>query len=140
MAGVILPGRFDSSVSLNFDGIVWLRKDIVIENVNVDYSLQIGYVDDMDMTYINGNFIGGMNGWGYWNKKRKYKISKSYLKKGKNLIAIRAIDTGGPGKFGGGMNIFNDLGDTLSIEGLWKYFPVAEIYDIKYICTAKNSM
>ena len=128
---VMLPGRFDSSVSLNFDGVVWLRKEVFIENVDVDYSLHIGYIDDMDKTYINGNFIGGMNGWGYWNKKREYKISKSLLKEGKNLIAIRAIDTGGPGRVEGVMNIFNNLGDTIPVEGVWKYYPVAEIYEDK---------
>ena len=29
------------------------------------------------------------------------------------------------------MNISNNIGDTLSIEGLWKYSPVAEIYENK---------
>ena len=85
---------FDSLVSSNFDGVVWLRKDIFIENVDVDYNLHIGYIDDMDKTYINGNFIGGLNGWGYWNKKENIKYP-NYLKEGKNTIAIRAIDTGG---------------------------------------------
>ena len=37
------------------------------------------------------------------------------------------------------MNISNDLGDTLPIEGLWKYSPVAEIYEDKiYLCTVEN--
>ena len=136
---VMLPGRFDSLVSSNFDGVVWLRKDIFIENVDVDYNLHIGYIDDMDKTYINGNFIGGLNGWGYWNKKRKYKISKLFLKEGKNTIAIRAIDTGGPGKFEGAMNISNNIGDTIHIDGLWKYRPVAEIYDDKIYKYSQNA-
>ncbi|GIR30264.1 MAG: hypothetical protein CM15mP44_5470 [Candidatus Neomarinimicrobiota bacterium] len=136
---VTLPGRFDSLVSSNFDGVVWLRKDIFIENVDVDYDLHIGYIDDMDKTYINGNFIGGLNGWGYWNKKRKYKISKSYLKEGKNTISIRAIDTGGPGRFEGVMNISNNIGDTVYIDGAWKYLPVAEIYEDKIYTYSQNS-
>ena len=135
---VMLPGRFDSLVSSNFDGVVWLRKDIFIENVDVDYNLHIGYIDDMDKTYINGNIIGGLNGWGYWNTKRKYKISKSYLKEGKNTIAIRAIDTGGPGRFEGVMNISNNIGDTVHIDGAWKYLPVAEIYEDKIYTYSQN--
>ena len=98
-------GRFDSLVSSNFDGVFWFRKDIFIDNSDVDYSLNIGYIDDMDKIYINGNYIGGLNGLGYWNQKRKYKISKSLLKQGINTIAIRAIDTGGPGRFEGKMNL-----------------------------------
>ena len=136
---VMLPGRFDSLVSSNFDGVVWLRKDIFIENVDVDYNLYIGYIDDMDKTYINGNFIGGLNGWGYWNKKRKYKISKSYLERGKNTIAIRAIDTGGPGRFEGVMNISNNIGDTVYIDGAWKYLPIAEFYEDKIYTYSQNS-
>ena len=136
---VTLPGRFDSSVSSNFDGVVWLRKDIFIENVDVDYDLHIGYIDDMDKTYINGNFIGGLNGWGYWNKKRKYKISKLFLKEGRNTIAIRAIDIGGPGRFKGVMNISNNIGDTIHIDGIWKYFPLAEIYEDKIYTYSHNS-
>ena len=128
---VMLPGRFDSLVSSNFNGVVWLRKEIFIKNIDVDYTLHIGYIDDMDKTYINGNFIGGMNGWGYWNKKRTYQISKSFLKEGKNIISIRAIDTGGPGRFEGAMNISNNIGDNINIDGLWKYSPVAEIYENK---------
>ena len=135
---IMLPGRFDSLVSSNFDGVVWLRKDIFIENVDVDYDLHIGYIDDMDKTYINGNFIGGLNGWGYWNKKRKYKISKLLLKEGKNTIAIRAIDTGGPGRFEGVMNISNNIGDTVHIDGAWKYLPVAEIYEDKIYTYSQN--
>ena len=138
---VMLPGRFDSLVSSNFDGVVWLRKDIFIEKVNVDYNLHIGYIDDMDKTYINGNFIGGLNGWGYWNKKRRYKIPKLFLKEGKNTIAIRAIDTGGPGRFEGVMNISNNIGDTVHIDGAWKYLPVAEIYEDKiYTYSQKYSI
>ena len=29
------------------------------------------------------------------------------------------------------MNISNDIGDTIPIEGLWKFSPVAEIYENK---------
>ena len=128
---VFLPGRFDSLISSNFDGVVWFRKDIFIDNSDVDYILNIGYIDDMDKTYINGNYIGGLNGWGYWNKKRKYKISKILLKQGINTIAIRAIDTGGPGRFEGKMNLTSELGTVISIEGTWKYYPLAEIYGNK---------
>ena len=55
---VTLPGRFDSLISKEFDGVVWLRKNIIIDDVTTDYSLHIGFIDDMDKTYINGKFIG----------------------------------------------------------------------------------
>ena len=129
---VTLPGRFDSLISKEFDGVVWLRKNIFIDDVTTDYSLHIGFIDDMDKTYINGKFIGGLSGWGYWNQKRQYKIPKSFLNQGKNTISIRAIDTGGPGRFEGVMQLSNELGKTISIKGSWKYRPVAEIYKNKF--------
>jgi len=127
-----LPGRFDTLKLNQFDGVVWLRKDIHIDNVNSDYNLNIGYIDDMDMTYINGNYIGGLSGYGYAHEKRRYRVPKSYLKQGKNTIAIRAIDTGGPGRFKGKMYLSNDIGATITIGGSWKYHPVAEIYENKF--------
>lgn len=126
---VTLPGRFDSVISEEFDGAVWLRKDIYIDDITTDYSLHIGFIDDMDKTYVNGNFIGGLSGHGHWNKKRQYKIPKSFLNQGKNTISIRAIDTGGPGRIEGEMKLSNEIGKSISIKGTWKYKPVAEIYE-----------
>ena len=53
-----LPGRFDNLISNQFDGAVWFRKEVIINDINSDYTLNIGYVDDMDKTYINGHYIG----------------------------------------------------------------------------------
>ena len=47
------PERFDNLLS-SFDGAVWLRKEIFIDDISDDYNLFLGYVDDMDKTYING--------------------------------------------------------------------------------------
>ena len=129
---VMLPGKFDTLKLNQFDGVIWLRKDVHIDNVNSDYYLNIGYIDDMDKTFINGNYIGGLSGYGYAHKKRLYRVPKSYLKQGKNTIAIRAIDTGGPGRFKGRMYLSNDIGEIISIRGSWKYHPVAEIYENKF--------
>jgi sialate O-acetylesterase len=137
---VILPGRFDTLISEDFDGAVWFRKEIHIDDVTSDYVLNIGYIDDMDKIYINGNYIGGLSGWGYWNQKRKYNIPKTILKHGKNSIAIRAIDTGGPGRIIGVMNLSNNYGKTISIDGLWKYYPIAEIYENKFYIYSHESI
>ena len=128
---VVLPGRFDTLVSSNFDGVILFRKQVYVDEVDTDYNLIIGYIDDMDKTYVNGNYVGGLNGLGYWNKKRQYKIPASYLKKGNNIVTIRAIDTGGPGRFEGDMKMSNGLGSNISLEGKWKYLAIAEIYENK---------
>ena len=134
-----LPGRFDNLISTQFDGAVWFRKEIIIHDTTSDYTLNIGYVDDMDKTYINGHYIGGLSGYGVWNQRREFLIQKSLLKKGKNIIAIRAIDTGGPGFFQGPMNLSNSRNEVISIEGNWKYKPIAEIYEKKFYVYDKTS-
>ena len=52
--------------------------------------------------------------------------------KGSNTIAIRAIDTGGPGAFIVPMTLSNGSGDVVSIESSWKYKTIAEIYMNKF--------
>ena len=134
-----LPGRFDNLISTQFDGAVWFRKEVIINDITADYTLNIGYVDDMDKTYINGHHVGGLSGYGVWNQRREFLIQKSLLKKGKNIIAIRAIDTGGPGFFQGPMNLSNSQNEVISLEGNWKYKPIAEIYEKKFYVYDKAS-
>ncbi len=123
-----LPGRFDQLASREFDGAVWFRKTFTIENTASDYVLNIGAIDDMDATYVNGQKIGGLAGTGFWNIPREMTIPKSLLLQGSNTIAIRAIDTGGPGVVSGPMTLSTSAGDIISIEGSWKYQLIAEIF------------
>ena len=134
-----LPGRFDNLISTQFDGAVWFRKEVIINDITSDYTLNIGYIDDMDKTYVNGHYVGGLSGYGVWNQRREFLIQKSLLKKGKNIIAIRAIDTGGPGFFQGPMNLSNSQDEVISIEGNWKYKPIAEIYEKKFYIYNKET-
>ena len=135
-----LPGRFDEFDSGELDGAIWFRKKIVIEDISSDYTLSIGAVDDMDATYVNGKKVGGLAGSGKYNIAREFFIPKSILKTGENIVAIRAIDTGGPGVFGAPMVLSNKSGATISLAGNWKYLPVAEIHSNKfYIYDINNS-
>ncbi|MEJ7684169.1 MAG: sialate O-acetylesterase [Segetibacter sp.] len=127
-----LPGRFDQLNEGEFDGAIWLRKEFIVEDITADYILKIGAIDDMDATYINGKKIGGLAGQRAANAPREMVIPKSLLVKGKNTIAIRAIDTGGPGSVSGQMTISNNSGADISIAGNWKSQVVAEIYNGKF--------
>ena len=122
---VTLPGRIDFPNEQNLDGFFWFRKTIVINDITEDYSFIMGPVDDTDAVYINGQKIGGtVNNY---SDNRSYPIAKSLLKKGENTIAIRIIDTGGPGSISGDMKLSNGK-QTISIEGDWKYLYTAELY------------
>lgn len=129
---VELPGRIDLINEQTFDGVVWLRKEFDLsEQPASDYTMSIGAIDDMDATYINGQKIGGLAGQGYWNVPRTMKVPQSLLKKGKNIIAIRVIDTGGGGSVGGPIELSNAQG-VISLEGTWRSTQIAEIYMNKF--------
>jgi sialate O-acetylesterase len=127
-----LPGRIDDIADGKVDGVIWFRKNVYIEDVDTDYTLTIGAIDDMDATYINGHKIGGFVGSGHSSTKREFTIPKSLLVSGKNTIAIRAIDVGGPGSFAGPMELTNTKGLNITLTGNWKYKLVAEIYQNQF--------
>ena len=84
-----------------FDGTVWLRNIFIIKGLNYTPdkgTLLIGSVDDIDTTYINGEYVSGLLGTGHHHTLREYNVHKSILKTGKNTIAIRVIDPGVSGE------------------------------------------
>jgi sialate O-acetylesterase len=123
-----LPGRFDNITEGEVDGAIWFRKNIFIDDISSDYTLNLGAIDDMDATFVNGHYVGGFSGSGHSGSKREFIIPKSILINGKNTIAIRAIDTGGTGSFSGDLFLTNSKGNRISLNGNWKYKLVAEIH------------
>jgi sialate O-acetylesterase len=122
----------------NFDGIVWFRKKIEIPNawVNKDLILELGPVDDMDRTYVNGKIVGKTENEGLWQKDRIYKIPKEIINDSLLTIAVRVLDNqGGGGIYGNKSKMkIHPVGDTTAIplSGEWKYLPVAEFLDGKF--------
>ncbi|KQZ17524.1 sialate O-acetylesterase [Caulobacter sp. Root1472] len=80
----------------SFDGTIWLRATIVLtaKQAKQGAVLALGPVDDLDITFVNGRQVGSTQGW---DKPRAYKIAPGVLKAGPNVVAVRAIDTGGGG-------------------------------------------
>ena len=123
-----IPGPIDLMEKESFDGAVWIRKEFEITDTSSDYLLHIGAIDDMDATYINGEKVGGLAGDGFWNVPREILVPKNLLKKGKNMVAIRIIDTGSGGSVSGPVQLKSKEGKTINLEGTWKYLIIAEIY------------
>ena len=124
------PGSFNDvfgeTVVNDFDGIVWVRKSFYLENLDDAYFLDLGLVDDMDFTYINGVFVGSSFQAESFREKR-YKIPAELLKQGKNTISIRLIDTMGPARVWSPISI-KSSNDNINLEGFWKAMPSAELY------------
>ncbi len=118
-----LPVLWEKAGLENFDGIVWFHKEISLsaEQARTDAEIQLGPIDDVDITFINGTQIGTT---GTYNAKRIYSIPASVLKAGKNLIAIQVLDTGGGGGIWGSpqeMKLVPGSGSPIRLDGLWKY-------------------
>jgi len=123
-----LPGLWEQTELGNFDGLVWFRKTIEVPEslVGKDLILSLGPIDDMDVTWVNGIRVGGLEGPGKWTIPREYKIASKVIKAGKNVIAVRALDTGGGGGFNGKpeqmvLKSAANGEDAISLAGKWRY-------------------
>ncbi|MBO9582762.1 MAG: hypothetical protein J7574_01245 [Flavobacterium sp.] len=117
-----VPSLWENQQIGNIDGIVWMRKTIVLtaEQAKKQAVLHLAKVDDEDKTYVNGVEVGTNN---LWDKKRIYEIPANVLKEGTNVIAVRITDySGGGGIYGDPEDLKIDFKDSkLPLEGLWKF-------------------
>ncbi len=112
---------------IDLDGIVWYRKEVVLDNNSVSkpFTLSLGKIDDNDDTYVNGIWVGSTKNW---SMERAYQIPAGIFKPGKNIIAVRVEDTGGGGGFYGdstSVYLKSDFG-FVSLKDGWN-FRVAKI-------------
>ncbi|WP_425997544.1 sialate O-acetylesterase [Caulobacter sp. DWR1-3-2b1] len=106
-----------------FDGTIWLRGAITLtaRQAAQAATLSLGPVDDIDTTFVNGRQVGSQQGW---NAPRDYALARGALKAGRNVIALRVIDTGGGGGAWGpaaqkGLKLAN--GAFVPLDGAWRY-------------------
>ena len=91
-----LPTLWEDAGEPDLNGVVWFRKtfDLPAGAAQAVAELQLGMVDDIDTTWVNGVKVGFTAGY---NLVRKYAVPASVLKPGRNVIAVRVLDTGGGG-------------------------------------------
>ena len=104
----------------------WVRKviDIPQKWAGKELTLNLGQVDDNDVTYFNGEAVGNTIGC---LVGRTYTIPARLVKAGKAVVAVRIHDTGGLT----GITCNNDDfcislkngSDKISLVGDWKYEP-----------------
>jgi len=119
-----LPGGFTGDGLEQFDGVLYFRRDV---NLPANFAgaaavLELGPIDDRDDTFVNGVLVGGHRDDGKWSVPRKYAIPAGVLKPGTNTIAVRVLDTAGPGGFGGKpdqMKLVIDNDESLPLAGEW---------------------
>jgi hypothetical protein len=94
-----VPSSWENEGFYGYNGYAWYRKwiELPAEYSNSNLMLHLGFIDDVDETYLNGNLVGLSGGFPpyfltAYNASRKYFLPKQFLKKGKNLIAVRVYD------------------------------------------------
>lgn len=128
-----LPAYWESAGLGSFDGVVWFRRSFIIPAawVGKSLTLELGSIDDMDVTYVNGVKVGGYEAEGFWNTARTFAVPASIVDSTLVSVAVRVIDTQGGGGIAGGSGprvLRNDAtGETIPLEGEWKYLPVGEL-------------
>ena len=103
---------------------VWLRQTVVLteDQAAQNGSLSIGAIDDLDLTFVNGEPVGYTFGWGV---ERTYTVPRQFLREGANEILIAANnmwDTGG--FFGGPERLFFTPGNgdaAIPLGADWEY-------------------
>ncbi len=90
------PGLWEQSGLPDFNGIVWLRREFELsaEAAAGEATLGLGAIDDIDTTWVNGVEVGET---GFYSTPRTYRVPAGVLRAGRNVLAIRVLDTGGGG-------------------------------------------
>ncbi|WP_421876130.1 beta galactosidase jelly roll domain-containing protein [Marinoscillum sp.] len=129
---IFVPSPWENEGFGGFDGYAWYRITVDLRNVNdKNLYLVLGYIDDVDQVYLNGQLIGFSGSfppdfYTAYNAHRKYYIPEELINRnGKNVIAIRVFDTileGGIIK--GDVGIYSNKEipkESYSLEGNWKF-------------------
>lgn len=81
-----------------FDGYVWYRAEFELapDVPHTDGLLKLGTIDDEDETFVNGLRVGDLH---VWNADRNYRLGSRLFHTGRNVVAIRVLDSMGEGGF-----------------------------------------
>ena len=122
-----LPTLWEDAGYPDLDGIVWFKKEVDIPSAwgSKNLKIDLGPIDDMDVTYFNGKAIDSMVKDGAWATERHYTIPANLVKTGENIIAVKVTDNGG----GGGiyrkktqLKLYSESGDdSIDISGDWLF-------------------
>ncbi len=123
-ASTPVPARWTGDLE-NFDGFAWCRYSFNLPKdwAATDVTLELGPIDDSDMTWLNGTLLGHTMNDGQWLSPRQYAVPKSVLKTGRNTIAVRVYDTGAHGGIWGQpdqLRLLASDGKSIPLAGEWK--------------------
>lgn len=91
--------KWPNPVLADFNGMVWYRTRVTLtgEQARQAASLDVGAVDEIDQTWVNGRPVGTGN----QDEPRTYPIPAGTLHPGENVITVNILDTWETGGFFG---------------------------------------
>lgn len=107
--------------------MVWFRREFEVPKSTIakPAKLLLGRIVDADSVFVNGEFVGTTS---YLYPPRRYILKPTVLKEGRNVIAIRVINSSGKGGFVLDKPYTLIIGtDSLDLKGKWKYKLGAEM-------------
>ena len=99
---IAVPEVWERAGHPDYDGQAWYRTRFTLppgrSGGHADdrtVVLELGKVDDVDETFVNGQRVGETRGWRTY---RRYPVPTNLLNwGGENVVAVRVLDGGGPG-------------------------------------------
>jgi hypothetical protein len=140
---VIVPSPWEEEGFNGYDGFAWYRRKFDGRKLdkNESYYLNLGFIDDCDEVYLNGNLIGFS---GYmpphfktaYNTERRYIIPPDAINyAGENTLAIRIFDVvHGGGIVEGDIGIFKQKRNEnliVDLQGIWLFATTWDDQSIK---------
>lgn len=126
-----LPAGWENAGLPGYDGLVWFRKEIELPAAwaGKEAILRLGPIDDRDTTWVNGARVGEGDDW---TAPRVYKVPAGTLTAGRNVIAVRVLDTGGGGGITGAPDQFSlELAGggapAVALAGPWRWRDAAPL-------------
>ncbi len=124
-----LPTTWENAGYPDLDGIAWFKKtiDLPASWAGKQLKLDLGPIDDNDVTYFNGIIVDSTMKDGSWITDRHYTIPANLVKAGKNIIAVKVIDNAGNGGIYGKKEqlqlypVDGNVNDGINLSGDWLF-------------------
>jgi len=134
-----LPESWEEAGLPDFDGVVWFRKKFTIPQSWAGKAIKInlGMIDDQDITFFNGEKIGETDGY---DQSRIYTVPAGKVKAGEAALSVRVFDSGGGGGiYTGKLSATSANGETISLDGEWHYQKGVNLKEVAAMPVVENS-
>ena len=104
-------------------GMIWYRNDFELsaEQAAGEAVLELGAIDELDVSWLNGIAVGSQFGWG---TPREYHVAAGVLKSGRNELAVNVYNSWSAGGLTGppdAMRLRLADGSTVPLGVGWRY-------------------